>query len=81
MSRTYGGAASTHVVLAPSGVAHLFGVLQRAAASHHAFADRNETKPETERGAADAQGGLGRTHCQGAATGVFLCLMKLKYIY
>lgn len=68
MSEAYSGAASTHVVLPPSGVAHLPGVLQRAAASHHASADSNETKPETERGAADAEGGLGRPHCQGAAT-------------
>lgn len=64
MSQTRTGVASTHdVLLPPSGAAHLFGVLQRAAASHHASADGNETKPEADGGAADAQGGLGRPHC------------------
>lgn len=62
------GVASTQAIFPPLGVAHLSGVLQWAAAPHHAFADRNETKPETDRGAANTPRGLGRPHCQGAAT-------------
>lgn len=69
--------ASPNVISPSLGVAHLSGVLQWAAASHHAFADRNETKPETDRGAANTQRGLGRPHCKGADT----CLLLFFFLF